>query len=157
MSKLSYRTPARATARGDSVQFSEFVAPLVLLLAGLVLFGVVAMTRAGVRSAFVVMGVVFVVAVLETLVGTAVAYLVALLTGTGFGELRTALLKFAGIIVFCGALGMLIPFGGIVVLFVFLGLLIWLFGLEVYEAVIFAVVLTLVRFVINIVVAAAMS
>jgi hypothetical protein len=62
---------------------------------------------------------------------------------TGFGELRSAFLKLAAIIVFSGSLSAIIPYGGLLVLFVYLGLLMWLFGLEIREAIVFAIIFTL--------------
>jgi hypothetical protein len=153
MAKLDYRSSSSASASGRATggeaTLAAFVVPLALLVIGLLLFGVVEFRSAGARSVLPIMGVIFVVALIEAALGIVAAYVTASLLGTGFGELRSAFVKLAGIIIFCGALGALIPFGGIVVFFVYFGLLIWLFQLEVYEAVVFSVVLWVTRLVVR--------
>ena len=124
---------------------SELVVPLVLLVLGLIIFSIAAVNRAGAWSP-VVMGIILLAAAIETALGIGAAYLTAMVLGTSFGELRTAIVKLAAIIIFCGALASVIPFGWIIVLFVYFGLLMWLFGLETFEAGVFAVIFTGVRF-----------
>lgn len=142
MAEIQYRTPVK---QESSVTFSEFVAPLALLVAGLLLFGFGAFMQAGAGTAAQVMAIVFIVAAVQTVVGIGAAYLTAAMIGTSFGELRTAFVKLAGIIVFSSAIAFLIPFGGIVSLFVYFGLLLWLFELEMYEAVAFAFIFAIIR------------
>src|SRR5690606_8438382 len=143
MTRLNYRTKAKA-AGGDAT-FSEFAGPLALLVVGLLSYGAGAFFMAGARTAGVVMGIIFVIAVVETIVGIAVAYVTAAVLGTSFGELRTAVLKLAGILVFSGAIAFILPLGGLISLAIYFGLLMWFFGLEVYEAVIFAILFSLAR------------
>jgi hypothetical protein len=76
---------------------------------------------------------------------------------TSFGELRSAGVKLAGIIVLTSALSAVIPFGGFLSIFVYLALLMWLFELEMFEAIVFAIVLTVVRFVVALLVLAIVS
>jgi hypothetical protein len=148
VAKLDYRSaPVKRSSSGD-VQFGEFVAPLALLVAGLLLYGGAAFYSAGARSAVVVMGIMFLIAAVQTVLGIAAAYITASLLSTGFGELRSAFVKFAGILVFTGAITWIIPYGGLLSLFVYFGLLVWLFGLETYEAAIFAIIFAIIRFIV---------
>lgn len=152
MAKLEYRSGRTLAGKPEpgAAQFSEFVAPLIILIVGLLMYGVAAMTMASARAAGVVMGLVFIEAVAEALIGIGVAYGLAALIGTSFGELRTAALKLAAILVFSGAVAWLVPMGWVLALFVYFGLILWLFGLEVYEAAIFAIVFSLVRIIVSI-------
>jgi hypothetical protein len=143
MAKLNYHRPTRGA--GSDAAVRPYLVPLVLLAIGLGLYVAVAFQQAGARSAAVVFGLVLLLGVIETIVGIAVAYAVAMLMGTNFGELKAAFVKFAGIFIFTGALSALIPFGGLLALLVYLLLLIWLFELEMFEAIVFAIVLGLVR------------
>src|SRR5690606_18969886 len=111
LTRLDYRTPNRKPS-GNEVTFSEFTVPLVLLVGGLLIYGIGAFMAAGAQSAGFVMGIVFVLAAIQTILGILAAYATAALIKTSFGELRTAVLKLAGIIVFCGAIAYILPSGG---------------------------------------------
>ena len=96
-------------------------------------------------------------ALVQVLLMVGAAYLTAMLTGTSFGDLSTAFVKLAGVVLCAGAVGALIPFGGLLSFFVFLGLMLWLFELEVWQAVVFAIVLWAVQFAVAMVLAAAVA
>src|SRR5947209_13941161 len=83
--------------------------PLVLIAIGFTLYVVAAFSKLGTAGA----GVVAVFIVVSTLIGVALmlggAYLTAAITGTSFGDLRSALLKLAAIYLFPGALAVWMP------------------------------------------------
>jgi hypothetical protein len=145
MPKLYYQPPPQKRRALEPAGSSELAVPIILLVLGLIIFSIVAVKLAGAWSP-AVMGIILLAAAIETALGIGAAYLTAMVMGTSFGELRTAVVKLAAIIIFCGALGMIIPFGWILVFFVYFGLLMWLFGLEVFEAGVFSVIFTGVRF-----------
>ncbi len=156
MAKLDYRgSPPDQSSSGD-VQLSEFLIPLILVVVGLLIDGIKPFFTDGTKSAALAMGLVFLIAAAQTVLGIGAAYITASMLGTSFGELRTAFLKLAAVIIFSGAIGSIIPFGGLIVLFVYFGLLIWLFGLEVYEAVVFAFIFAIVQYAVVLAVAAIM-
>jgi hypothetical protein len=155
--KLDYRTPRRREGGATPSDPSEVVVPIVLLVAGLLLFWAGALWRANPKVASLAMGFIAVAAVLETVLGIVAAYATSSISGISFGELRTAALKLAGILVFTGSLAFLIPFGGLIAFFVYLGLLVWLFELDMREAMLFAVVLWVLRLIIHFALAAAFS
>jgi hypothetical protein len=155
--KLDYQTPRRRGPDARSRDPKDVLIPVVLLVAGLLLFWVGVLWRTNPQVASLTMGFVAVAAVLETVLGILAAYLTSSISGISFGELRTAALKLAGILLFTGALAFLIPLGWIIALFVYLGLLVWLFELDMREALLFAVVLWFMRLLIRFTLAAAFS
>jgi hypothetical protein len=143
MTRLNYRTPQRKTA-GPGM--SEFAGPLALLVIGLLIYGIAAFVKAGTTSAFVLMGVIFLMAAIETVLGIVAAFITASVMSTSFGELRTAVLKLAAILVFSSAIAFVVPyFGGIISLAIYAALLMGLFGLELIEAIVFSVIFWLIR------------
>jgi len=144
MSRLNYRTPQRKAA---GLELSEFAGPMALLVIGLLIYGIAAFVKAGTTSAFVLMGVIFLMAAIETVLGIIAAFITASVMSTSFGELRTAVLKLAAILVFSGAMGFIIPtyFGALVALVLYIGLLRMMFGLEQIEAIVFAVIFWVIR------------
>jgi hypothetical protein len=155
--KLDYQAPRRREPGAASRDPKEVVIPVVLLVAGLLLFWAGVLWRTNPRVASLTMGFVAVAAALETVLGILAAYVTSSISGISFGELKTAALKLAGILLFTGALAFLIPLGWIIALFVYLGLLVWLFELDMREALLFAVVLWLMRLLIRFALAAAFS
>lgn len=130
--------------------------PLILLGVGVLVLIVRGMFFAGPAGAGATLAALAIVTAIGTTLMVFAAILTAKLIGASFGELGSAVLKFAAIYVFAAALGALIPFGGIVVFFVSLGLLMWLFDIEMMQAVVFSVVLWVVNFVLGIGLAAAL-
>lgn len=156
MAKLDYERKRTSRPSSGDVQITEFVVPLTLLILGMLLLGITPLLTSGVKSAGIVITAGVVLAAVQTILGIAAAYITAAVMGTGFGELRSAILKFAGIIVLCSALGSLIPFGGLLVFVLYFGLLVWLFGLETYEALVFAIIFGIVRFIVVLLLLAAL-
>ena len=116
---------------------------------GLAIYGITALQYAsGRKTVAFFLGFIGFLLALQTILGTVAAFVTAKITGASFGELWTAMLKLAGIIVFTGALSLAIPYGGLLVVFIYLGLLMWLLDLAFGEAVIFAIVFTLIRFAV---------
>lgn len=135
MSRVDYRSaPVRSASSAGSLPATELVIPLILVVVGLRVFGIWGYSSFGARGAMVAMGLVFVIAAVLTVLGVASAFITAAIMSTSFGELRTAFLKFAGIILLTSGLAALIPYGGLIVLAIYLGLLVWLFGVEMKEA-----------------------
>jgi hypothetical protein len=146
MAKLHYESRRPAEARSQPAV--EFVIPLVLLCVGLTTFSVGAFVLDGRGAATSVLLAVLVITAIQTVLGIGVAYLTAALIGASFGELKSAFLKFAAVFVLAGAVAWVVPAGGWLAFFVYFGLLLWLFGLETYEAAVFAVIFALLRFIL---------
>ena len=146
--KLDYKTPGRS-AGSEARDPKDLLVPIALLVVGLLLYWAGDLWRVNPPAAGRTMGIVAVAAVLETVLGILAAYVTSSISGISFGELGTAALKLAGILVFTGALAFLIPFGGFIAFFVYLGLLVWLFELDMREAMLFAVVLWIMRLLVG--------
>lgn len=153
--KLQYESPRRGRPEAAAVDAKDVWFPVGLIVAGLVMYGAGMVWKTDARVAGFATGIVAVAAALETVVGIVAAYVTWSISGIGFGELKTAALKLAGILLFTGALAFLISFGWIVAFPVYLGLLVWLFELDIREAILFAVVLWVVRLVVGFGVSAA--
>jgi len=147
MAKLNYQGRPAARPESEGVQFSEFKVPLILLVIGLLAYGVLGMYAAGPRGAALTMGFVFLVAAVQTVLGIVAAYATAMILKTSFGELRSAVVKLAAVIVFSSAVALL-PMGWIFSLIAYFGLLVWMFGLEIFEAFVFSVILVVLRMVV---------
>lgn len=149
MTKLNYQTRPTKKVRqstGGEASLQEFIPSLVLMGIGIALTMLYLFTHLEGRSAAAAMGGLAVLMVVQAALGIGAAFLVAMVIGSSFGELRSAGVKIAAILFFCAGIGVWLPMGGLVVLFVYLGLLMWMFGLQMYEAVIFAIVFSVVRF-----------
>jgi hypothetical protein len=84
--------------------------------------------------------------IIGVILGIIVCYITASLLQINFGALKTAILKMAAIIVFAGAIDVLIPYAGwIAAVIVYFCLLCWLFDMSFFEVFIFCAVLMLVR------------
>lgn len=116
--------------------------PAVLLAAGLITFVIAGFVEGGVDTAAGIILFVLARFFFMIILGIPACFLAAKILGTSFGLFHTAVLKLAAIAVVPPAAGMLLPFaGGWVGWMIYLALLEWLFDLEFYEAVVFAVVL----------------
>lgn len=104
--------------------------PLLLAAAGIVLYAVAAVTHAGAGGVPLVLFAVLVGAIIQTVLLIAAAFLASAVLNIGFGDLNAAVLKFAGITLFSGAIAALFPLGGLIGSVLFLVLLLWLFDLE---------------------------
>src|SRR5438105_1246192 len=109
MAQLQYRTPQKRDASGDA-QLSEFLPGLILIAFGLLISGIWAFRLSGTRGAMLVMGIIFGLALAQAVLGILAAYITASVMSTSFGELRSAGVKLAGIIIFTSSLGLVIPF-----------------------------------------------
>ncbi len=78
---------------------------------------------------------VIIVGLVQTILLVIAAIIVATALKVSFGEVPSAILKFAAAALASGAIATLIPVGGIVALFIFLGLIMWLFELEITYAI----------------------
>jgi len=148
MAKLNYQSRGSAVQRrptGGEATVQEFLPSLVLMGIGLVGVFAFALMHLGTRDTATVMLMLGLSVLVQVALGIGSAFLVAMMIGSSFGELRTAGVKLAGILLFCMALSLWLPMGALVVFFVYLGLLMWMFGLQVYEAVIFAIIFFVVR------------
>lgn len=151
MTKLNYQSRPAAKARvstGGEATLQEFLPSLVLMGIGAILILIYYLNHLDGRSTVVAMGIVAAIMLVQVVLGIGVAFAVAMLIGSSFGELRSAGVKLAGILFFCAGIDVWLPMGWLVVLFVYLGLLMWMFGLQVYEAVIFAIIFTVVRLIV---------
>ena len=119
--------------------------PLTLIVAAFLLFALAGYRVAGPSGPAAAMAAVGVAAVIGTALMLAAAFVTASMIGVSFGELGPAALKLAAIYLFPAAVGTLLPYGGFFALVIWLALLLWLFDLEVYQAVVFAIIL----FVVN--------
>jgi len=146
--KLNYETPPRSIPLSTEDATKEFGVPLILLVAGLLIYGARTMCSHGATTAAMAMGIVLLTATLETLVGIVAACVTAGILKTGFGYLRSAFLKLAAIIVITDAIASLLPMAGICVLFTYFGLLVWQFEIDFGEAVIFSMVFALMRWLV---------
>jgi hypothetical protein len=148
MGTLDYqrRVRAKSVAASDDNWLPQIIAPAIMFFVGMGIIAWDAFADIGGRGAMFVLGIVMVIIAVNVVLGIVAAYVVVSLTGASFGEMRTAVVKLAGIITLSSALSMVIPFGGLLVLFIYLGLLIWMFEIEFGEAIIFAIVLAVVRF-----------
>ena len=155
--KLNYQTPRRSKPDAAGTDPKDLWVPVVLIVLGLLMYGAGVMWKTSAQVAGFAMGLVAAAAVLETVLGIVAAYITSSIGGISFGELRTAALKLAGILLFTGALAFLIPLGWIIALFIYLGLLVWLFELDMREAVLFAVVLWVIRLLVSFGLSAAFS
>jgi hypothetical protein len=120
--------------------------PLALIFIGAGLWALAGFMGHGVHGATNTLGVVSIIATVDLIVMVAGAFLTALVMKISFGDLQSAILKLSAIALFPGAVGYLIPtVGGLVSLALYFSLLIWLFELELYQAVIFTIVLFVLR------------
>lgn len=119
--------------------------PLTLIVVAFLLFGLAGYRAAGPTGPATAMAAVGVAAVVGTLLMLGAAFVTAQMLSISFGELGPAVLKLAAIYLFPAAAGTLLPFGGLFALVIWFALLLWLFDLEVYQAVVFAIIL----FVVN--------
>ena len=122
--------------------------PLALIGLGLALYVVAAFVRAGAAGVGPTLLAVMIGGVVQTVILVATAFLLATVLSISFGNVGSAILKFAAAALVSGAVAALIPFGGIVALFVFLGLIMWLFELEVPYAVALTILYLVVSFVV---------
>jgi hypothetical protein len=124
--------------------------PLIMIAAGLALYLLAAFMHAGPSGVLPTLLAVLVVAVVQTAVLIGAAFIVAAMMSVSFGDVQSAILKFAGITLASGGLASVISFGGnFVALFIFLGLVMWLFELELT----YSIALTVIYFVIIFVIA----
>jgi hypothetical protein len=119
--------------------------PLVLILVGLALYVLAAFVRMGPSGAGATLVGVLIIGTVQTAILIGAAFLVAAVCSVSFGDVRSAILKFAAATLLSGGIGAVIPFGGIVALFVFLGLVMWLFEIEL----VYVIVLTVAYFVVS--------
>ena len=119
-----------------SEHLTERRIPLILIAAGIVLSAVAAAWRLGLARVPLILLIVAFGTVFGTLLMVAAAYVTAAFTHTGFGELRSAVLKLAAVYLFPSAVSALFPLwaGLLVSGAISFSLLIWLFDLEVHEA-----------------------
>jgi len=119
--------------------------PVVLIIVGLALYVLAAFVRAGPTGAGATLVGVLIIGSVQTAILIGAAFLVATVFSVSFGNVRSAILKFAAATLVSGGIGAVLPFGGIVALFVFLGLVMWLFEIEL----VYVIVLTVAYFVIS--------
>lgn len=147
--KIEYQRRIRESASTSTRPATEILIPLILLAVGLGIYGIEAARLATARKPFgFFLGLIGFILAMQIVLALVSAFITAKVLSISFGELRTALLKLAGIIVLTGMLSLVIPYGGFFVLFVYLGLMIWLFGMEIYEAIAFAVIFAVIRFAV---------
>ncbi len=131
---------------GGIVSDTEITVPAALLAVGLAVFAIAGFSKGGTDTAagmflFLSLRIVFVVAL-----GIPACFLVARILNTGFGLFHTAVLKLAAIAVLPPAFamlgGLMLPFTGDWIGWIlYFSLLEWLFDIEFYEAILFALVL----------------
>lgn len=129
--------------------------PLALIGLGVALYVVAAFVRTGAAGVGPTLVAVLIAGAVQTAILIGAAFLLATVLNISFGDVGSALLKFAGAALVSGAVGALIPWGGIIALFVFLGLIMWLFELEVPYAVALTILYLVVSFVVGLAIRAA--
>jgi hypothetical protein len=120
--------------------------PLILAAIGVALYVLSGFIYKGKLSGSELWLAIAIGAVIRTVLLVIAAIITATVAKISFGDLKSAILKFAGIILFAGGLTSVIPLGGLIGLFVFLGLIAWLFELEIVYAIVLTVVYALVSF-----------
>jgi hypothetical protein len=133
---------------------TEVAIPLALLVLGLAIYAVAGFQLAGAKGAGTVLILVGVQLVINIPCAIAACYITVAVLGGSFGYLRTAIFKLSAILVFGGAIalvlrnpevaGTLAALAAYLVLLVIL--LVWLFELEWLEAVITTIALTFIWF-----------
>jgi len=139
-------TPAPRDAKDVTI-------PLVLIVLGFLGFAFAGYRALGPQGPAIVMAYVGVWTFIGTGLMVLAAYVTAGFLSVSFGELGPASLKLAAVYLFPAAVALVIPMGWIAALFLWLGLLMWLFELEMYQAVIFAIIFLLVRILMNVMLA----
>ncbi|QDT31147.1 hypothetical protein [Thalassoglobus polymorphus] len=121
---------------------------------GLLVIGSVILCWAGVSSSGVEDGLIIILVyglytLLSVVAGVAAAFITAAIMKVSFGVIGSAVLRLAATIVFSTAIAETIPFGGLLSLITYFGLLMWFFELELFEVIIFAVILSIMRLVVS--------
>ena len=135
----------------------DFQIPIALIIVGFLIWAFVGYRMMGTAGPAIALAVVGVGAVIGTALMIAAAFLTAKLLGMSFGELGPAVLKLAAIYLFPAAVGSLFPFGVLIAMILWFALLLWLFEIEVFQAVVFVIVLFVVRWVVGWVLANAIA
>jgi hypothetical protein len=135
----------------------DFQIPIVLILVGFLIWAFVGYRMMGTAGPAIVLAVIGVGAVIGTAIMIAAAFLTAKLLGMSFGELGPAILKLAAIYLFPAAVGSLFPFGVLLALVLWFALLLWMFEIEVFQAIVFVIVLFVVRLAVGWVLAQALA
>jgi hypothetical protein len=123
--------------------------PTVLIVIAFILIAIAGYRMGGADGPLQAIMILSIASLITTTLMIFAAFITASLIGVSFGELRTASLKLSAIYLFSTALALFIPYGGILIFFLWLGLLMWLFELEVYQAVVFSIVLWVVNFLVG--------
>jgi hypothetical protein len=134
--------------------------PIGLMIAGLVLFVVAGLFRAGATGTAMMLAALGVVAVIGVGLMLLAAFITASITSVRFGDLRGALLKFAGIYLFSSGVSAVLGggwLGALISIAVFFSLLVWLFELETPYAVAFTLIYLVVSWVTALAVAGAFA
>ncbi|HSV14699.1 MAG TPA: hypothetical protein VLI90_10590 [Tepidisphaeraceae bacterium] len=123
--------------------------PTALIIVGAGLWVLAGFMGYGVRGASNALAAVGLIATVNVVLMIAGAFLTALVLRISFGDLQSAILKLGAIALFPGAVGYLIPgAGGLIALALYFSLLIWFFELEVYQAIVFTIVLFVIRLLV---------
>ena len=130
----------------DTVEAKETTIPIVLSVVGALIFLVYGLTAGGFTAA----GAIVVALAIWLIVGVGLAllacFLASALLGPDYGKLGPATLKLTAAFLFPTAIGLLIPgIGWLVSLALYLGLIGWLFQLDIWETVLTAILIFLVR------------
>ncbi|MCY2951830.1 MAG: hypothetical protein NTU53_07610 [Planctomycetota bacterium] len=128
---------------------SEKIVPLSLIVVAAAALCISAAHLAGPRGAAAAIVVATVLAVVNVVVFTAVAYATSAIIQAPFGPLGTAILKFMAIGLVASAIASSVPaIGGLLATVSLFVLLLWLLDLDTREALIFTAVLGVVGFAI---------
>jgi hypothetical protein len=134
----------------SSAAATEKQIPTALIAVGAGLWALAGFIGHGVHGASNALLAVSIIATVDVVLMIAGAFLTALVLRISFGDLQSAILKLGAIALFPGAVGYLIPgVGGLIAIALYFSLLIWFFELEVYQAVIFTIVLFVIRLLVG--------
>lgn len=115
-----------------------------LFVVGAVGLEVIAASNAGAIGLFFAIAIYGVFIAVSVILGVAAAFITAAVLGASFGEIKSAIIKLAGIIAFSSLISVTIGIGWVSGL-AFGGLAMWLFELDYVEVVVFSVVMTILQ------------
>lgn len=118
-------------------------APLILIGVGLMLYIISGVVHGGASGAISFLIAAIIMGVIQTIALIVVALIAGAVLNIGFGDMPTAILKFAAICAVCGGVSVIMPMGWVMAFVVFMALTMWLFELEVPYAAGLAAVFTL--------------
>jgi hypothetical protein len=130
----------------EETNAKEYVVPAVLLGIGVLVYLGYAVIVNGVDGILGMLIYLPIRIAVQVTLGVVACFITAKIMGTGFGDLKSAIIKLAAIFMFPGAVTFFIPYvGWLMALVLYWGMLEKLFELEAMETIVLAVVIWLVN------------